>query len=574
MEVNQPLPRGDAEKEFVPWESREENAGSAAQGGEMDEPRKHLHTKTFLAVAAMCLIYFAQLVSLVGAGAQGHTIASHFDRASDAVWFTAPITIFTVVLGPIVSQASDYFGRKWFLVVLTSAGGVGSVIIARATSMNMVIAGFGVTGLSFGVQPLLHTVTSEVLPRRWRGFAQATDMLSVGLGSVCGLLVGGALNRTNDIASDGFRYYFYMAMAWYAIAAAICAYAYNPPKTKQEIEFQGQLMAKLARLDWIGYILLASGLVLFSVGLSWANNPYPWSDARVIATLVVGLVLAFALLAYESLFKKDGMFHHDLFRKDRNFPLSLFCIFAEGSAFFAANTYFAFQIGTLYESDALAVGLRFGVAFICAMFSGFLAGWYCAITRQTRWITVLAFVLFSVFFICMATTSRDTNTPTWGYAVILGFGLGTTLTTLITIAQLSTPPELISTASGLFISIRSLGGTIALAIYQTLSINQINNLQGNIASAGISAGLAQAEVTDFVTAILQKNTTTLEAIPGITQNIVEAGYAAYGDTFVTGFRYVWITAECFVLVAGIGAVFLKDTQNEFNMHIDAPVEEE
>jgi len=34
-----------------------------------EEPHVHLHAKTFLAVFAVCLIYFAQLVNLVGAGA-------------------------------------------------------------------------------------------------------------------------------------------------------------------------------------------------------------------------------------------------------------------------------------------------------------------------------------------------------------------------------------------------------------------------------------------------------------------------------------------------------------------------
>lgn len=33
------------------------------------EPQPHIHAKTFLAVAAVCLIYFAQLFALVGAGA-------------------------------------------------------------------------------------------------------------------------------------------------------------------------------------------------------------------------------------------------------------------------------------------------------------------------------------------------------------------------------------------------------------------------------------------------------------------------------------------------------------------------
>lgn len=35
----------------------------------LNKPTPHLHAKTYLAVAAVCLIYIAQLVCLVGAGA-------------------------------------------------------------------------------------------------------------------------------------------------------------------------------------------------------------------------------------------------------------------------------------------------------------------------------------------------------------------------------------------------------------------------------------------------------------------------------------------------------------------------
>jgi len=36
---------------------------------DQDEPEPHLHAKTWLTVFAVCLIYFAQLINVVGAGA-------------------------------------------------------------------------------------------------------------------------------------------------------------------------------------------------------------------------------------------------------------------------------------------------------------------------------------------------------------------------------------------------------------------------------------------------------------------------------------------------------------------------
>lgn len=216
--------------------------------------------------------------------------------------------------------------------------------------MNIAVAGFSVIGISFGVQPLLHTVTSEVLPRRWRAWGQAANMTSNGLGSVLGLLVGGALNRTNDANSDGFRYYFYITMAFYIASVLLTVVAYNPPETERQREFGGRTLDKLKMLDWIGYFFLASGLVLFCMGLSWTQNPYPWTDAHVSATFAVGLVLALCLVGYETFLKKDGMFHHGLFNGNRNFAISLFCVFAEGVAFFAANIYFAFQVCPPYSA--------------------------------------------------------------------------------------------------------------------------------------------------------------------------------------------------------------------------------
>ncbi|KAK0717444.1 major facilitator superfamily domain-containing protein [Lasiosphaeria miniovina] len=537
-----------------------------------DDPIPRLHAKTFLAVFSVCLIYMSQLVCLVGAGAQGQVIAGHFGGTAQTVWFSAPITIMTVVLGPIVAQAADYWGRKWFLVSLTLVGAVGTVVVARASSMNMAIGGFCVIGLAFGAQPLLHVVTSEVLPRRWRAWGQAADMISNAVGSSLGLYVGGALNRTSDPASDGFRYYFYMAMACFVSAAAMCALVYSPPPLPTQTQFTNA--EKLAKLDWVGYFFLATGLVLFSVGLSYSKNPYEWTDPAVSATFALGLAFVAGLVVYATRFKTDGMFHHGLFTGNRNFSIAAFCVFAEGVAFFAANTYFAFQVSVLYEHDALLVGVRYSTMTITSAIAACLTAWYCARARRVRWVTVLAFSIFVACFAALANTSRDSDRPMWGYPVLLGTALGMTLTTLVTAAQLSTPPELISIASGILISVRSLGGTVGLAIYNALFNEAMGHLGSNVADAVLADGLAPENVGPFLDALGSQNATALSAIPGVTPETVERGAAALQDTYVTAFRHVWIAGGCFVALAAVVAGFLFDPRKEFNMHIDAPVEKD
>ncbi|KAK4213193.1 major facilitator superfamily domain-containing protein [Rhypophila decipiens] len=548
-------------------------AGDASDGPSNEEPVPHLHSKTFLAILAVCLIYVAQLINLVAAGAQGQTIAGHFNDTPRVTWFTTSIAIFTVVLGPPVAQAADYWGRKHFLVILTLFGAAGSLVIARATSMNMAIAGFCIVGISYGNQPLLHVVTSEVLPRRWRGWAQAADMTSNAVGTLIGLYVGGALNRTNDPASDGFRYYYYMTMGFFLLASILCFLVYNPPPLPTQRGLTNY--EKLAKLDWIGYFLLASGLVLFSVGLSYSKNPYQWTDARVSATFTVGITLSLCLVIYETSFKKDGMFHHGLFTTNRNFAISIACVFSEGVAFFAANTYFAFEISVLFETDALLVGVRYSTMMIVSALSACATGYYCARTRSARWATFVAFLIFVIFFVCMATVRKDNGGPTWGFPVIIGIALGMTLTTLMTVAQLSTPPELLSIASGLFISVRSLGGTIGLAIYNAMFNEAMGHLGENVAGVVLPGGLVKEEdLGRFIGALVAHNVTALGDIEGVDEKVIGLGADAVLDTFVAAFRQVWIAGACFVALAAGVSLFLFDPHKEFNMHIDAPVEKE
>lgn len=146
--------------------------------------------------------------------------------SNNSAWLSTAIAILTSLLGPPVSQAADYWGRKWFIVVLTIFGFIGSMVTSRATTMNMAIAGQVIAGLSFGSQPLLYAVASEILPRRWRPEAQAGLNVTVGVGGIFTLLVGFKL--TADIP-EGFRKFYYITAGIQAIAAIICALLYNPP---------------------------------------------------------------------------------------------------------------------------------------------------------------------------------------------------------------------------------------------------------------------------------------------------------------------------------------------------------
>ena len=436
--------------------------------------------------------------------------------------------------------------------------------------MSMAIAGQVIAGLSYGAQPLVHAIPSEVLPRRIRPFAQACVNLAAAFGTSVGLLVGGALTRHNP---SGFRTFWYITAGLYAASALACAVLYNPPL--RELQTSMTQREKLARLDWIGFVLLSGGLVLFCMSLVWSQNPYPWSNAHVLAPFIIGLVLSAGLVWYETKIRKDGMFHHALFKRGRNFALALGCVFVEGLVFFSVNGYFAFEVGTLYEHDTLLVSVRYSIGFITFGFSTTLTAMYCSRAKRVKFPAAFGFALFLAYSIAMATATPGSNSAVWGYPVLFGAGLGICLNTLVTTAQLCTPPELIATASGLMISVRSLGGSIALAVFNAIFTHTLSeNLASKVPPAVISLGLPPSSIPSFIGNMTSgtTNALALAQIPGISGPIIEAGGHAILEAFAVAFRYVWISAGCFSFVAMIAALFIHNPGPEFNVKIDAPAE--
>ncbi|KAJ4247098.1 hypothetical protein NW762_013236 [Fusarium torreyae] len=153
-----------------------QHSEARAQGSVEELPgHSRVSFKTLLLLLSVNLIYFSQLVNIVGSGALTRSITAVVGgNSTDGAWFTQTIAIFTAVLGIPVSQGADLWGRKVFLVGLTAFGAIGSIFVARAKNMDMALAGFAISGISYGAQPLLLAVTSEVLARKHRPWAQAS----------------------------------------------------------------------------------------------------------------------------------------------------------------------------------------------------------------------------------------------------------------------------------------------------------------------------------------------------------------------------------------------------------------
>lgn len=538
--------------------------------------------------------YAAQLIAVVGSGVLAQAIGTAFDGAGSTVWLSQVIVILICVLSPPVSQLADYWGRKWILMSFNACSFVGAIVASRAQSMGAVIAGFAIIGFGCGAQPLWHAVSSEVMTRRQRPIAQMAMNMGVWIGTIVGICMGSALLRSGNV--NNYRIYLYITAGIYALSILGLWWGYHPPP--REVQKSLTTSEKLHRLDWLGIALSTPGLVLFCVALAWSRNPYPWSDPRVLATFIVAIGLLTAFVIYEWRFKKDGILHHDLFRT-RNFALGLGTIFAEGLSFFAVNSYFIYQVVVFTQDDAFIAGIHYLVVYVVAILVGSALALYMARSRTIRLPGTIGFGLILAFFICMATATPSTPAGVfWGYPVILGAGFGGVNTAIFVAVQLSTPPDMISTASALVIAFRSLGGVVGLAINNAIYNDSLSsNVGKKIAAATLPLGLPPSSLGALIAALTTHDDNSLAAVPGVTSSIIAAAERALVAAFGVAFRNAWIASASFMAVATasksplclcqpdprytkhgiltrhtVVCFCFFDPKEEFNQHIDASVE--
>jgi MFS family permease len=484
----------------------------------------------------------------VGSGFTAQSTATLLGDASKAGWFSTCIAIGTLATVPPTSQAADYWGRKWILVLAATISVVGSLVVSRSHTIGAAIAGFSLIGAGYGSQSLVYAVCSEVLPRKYRAYGQAAVNTSSGLGGILALFVGGALLRHGK--ADNFRIYWYVSAGFSGAGVLGIVFGYNPPP--RDVQGSFTTREKLRRMDWAGIPLLILGLVLFSIGLQWSENPYSWDDPHVLAPFIVGTVLLIGFAIYEWLIKKDGLCNHELFG-NRSFAISIALVFCEGLSFITTNSYLVFEITVVHHKDLLQAGFPFVVLFVLACFSSFAVGAYTTWMKRIREPLVLGFALLVTFNALMSVYSRHTpNANIWGYTVLAGIGLGFLLTDVYVAAQLSTPPTMISVASGLMTATRSLAGAIGLTINNAILSNTLSSaIPQEVAAAVLPLGFPPSGLAGLIAGLTSGNPQIIARIPHITPQIAAAGAQGLIDAYTKSFRYVWIAAACF---AGLGLI--------------------
>lgn len=77
------------------------------------------------------------------------------------------------------------------------------------------------------------------------------------------------------------------------------------------------------------------------------------------------------------------------------------------------------------------------------------------------------------------------------------------------------------------------------------------NLGPKIAGAVLPLGLPASSLPAFIGDLAANNQTALTTVPGVTGQIIGAGVGGLFEAYSIGFRFVWVAAGTFMLLAAI-----------------------
>ncbi|GAA5977306.1 hypothetical protein JCM10908_004931 [Rhodotorula pacifica] len=516
---------------------------------------------------------FAAVFGVTATGAYAGVIGTGIGDAALTAWMSNTAQICQAILGPAVSLAADNWGRKPFMLVGLTLGAVGAIVTATSHHPQVALLGAVMTGIGFSPQGLYVSICSETFPRSKRPMMQAIFNISSSAGGVMGLTAGGLYIKCNVVGA-GWRMIYGSLAIVYGLACIIIFIFYRPAQKRPDVSavFR-QYKYKIMAVDPIGVGLLACAVCPWFYGLISALNPYKWSDAHVLGPLCAGLVGFAVFGVWEWKGNTQGLLHHALFSRSRNYALCLGLLFTEGILFFSFNAFWAREATMILGLPAWEAGMNFLWFFLPSTIATPVVGWASQHFKEVKFSLATGFGLFVVASIGMATVQPSSRIAMRAYACIAGIGFSSPLTLMSVCAQLAAPPELLALASVNLLVSRALGGVVAVSVYNAVGKTRTAALVGpRLATAVAESGFPAARLPALVAAAQAPNVAALQKLPGMTPQLIAVVETTMHQVYADSYRWIWAIAAPVGVIAVAGVFCLEPIAPMMTRAVDAPAD--
>ncbi|MCI0884007.1 MAG: MFS transporter, partial [Chloroflexi bacterium] len=448
---------------------------------------------------------------------------------------------------PIVGRLSDMYGRKPFFMLGIVLLLLGSALAGSSQTIEQLIAFRVIQGFGAGmIMAIAFTIVGDVFPPAERGRWMGLMAGVFAAASVLGPLIGGTLTDHAD-----WRWVFYINLPMGGVALALLAYGMprlRPPTTP--------------KMDYRGIVLLCATTVPMLLAFSWAGNRFDWVSPQIIG-LLAWSVAALALLVYTELRTEEPLLPMQLL-KNRVFTVSGIVALLTGFAMMGSLFYIPLFVQGVLGASATSSGLVTMPMMIAMALAAGIAGQVMSRVGKYRVIGVFGLIVMVIGMAILSMVDASSSRSDVTLAMIIfGIGLGTSIPLYTLAVQNSVPYRVMGVSTSTMQFLRSVGGTMGVAImFSVIQVQYHDGVEENVpAVVREQEQLSQAlEDPQFLL-----NPQALEQVESSFAEFGVVGEALFVETIdvvreslaagVSQSFFIAIWVLCLAVVAG---AFLKD----------------
>jgi MFS transporter, DHA2 family, multidrug resistance protein len=426
---------------------------AAALGESRIPPHPQTANKWLVAVAVMLATTMEWIDGTIANVALLHIRGSLSAGVDEAAWVLTSYIVANAIIIPLTGWCGAYFGRKRFFIFSILLFVFGSLMAGASPNLQTLVFCRVLQGLGGGaMMPMSQAILMETFPPDEQAIAMSVWGLGAMLAPVGGPILGGWI-----VDNYSWRWIFYINVPVGVIAVLMMVvFVHDPAYLRRDIK----------TIDWWGLWLLVVGIVCLQVMLDKGER-LDWFDSHFIRTLTAVSSVGLLLFVIRELRTREPIVDLRVLHNR------------------------TFAVGTLFTTFLMfgTYGTYILIPLFCQQIAGYtpmLAGLVLSIQSLGTLLSILfAGRLFNridprilVAVGCLAggigswyMTQFYAQIDFWNIAMpglLRGIAAGLIFLPLSTLSLGAVSMEDMGTASGLFNMVRTIGGSIGIAILVAL----------------------------------------------------------------------------------------------------------
>ncbi|EXJ87183.1 hypothetical protein A1O3_04142 [Capronia epimyces CBS 606.96] len=530
------------------------------------EEEFHFTIGKFMAIAGLQIGYLSAVFCIQMVSAILTTINADIGPSSVFSWISTSQVVPVGVFGLLVGRLGDIYGRRYFILLGDIFGLIGCVVSATGNKVDTLIGGGIFIGIASANQQQAWAAVSEMVPKKYRGFAIGIFELACAPAGAFGPIMGNAIAYHTT-----WRWAYWVPFILNCVAFVLVLFFYHPKN--QYIREEGKSRwQELRDMDWIGFLLCGAGLCLFLLGISFGGNLLAWKSGGTISMIVLGGVLLIACGFYEAYVDMlFPLFPPVVLGKIRGVTFVLVGTFLFGMLYYSTAVLWPQQVQALYTSDLLKIGWYASALGIAGIISSPLFGFLFTF-GHARLLFIFIIVIGTVASGCMAIVSPSSSTASTVLVAMEGISVGGGMIVATAMVQLAVEHEYIGIATALAVTARNIGGSVGQVIYvsiftEKLKTNVVKYVAYPLLAAGVSPSILPTVVEAFSGAAPKS------VLAGLTPAQLEVGVKGVQSAFVHSLRIVYLVSIAFGVVGTVIVCFTKNVDEYMTNQVDIRLDE-